>query len=361
MPQFRYRLIWATATISGAFFILLQATLLWAALIYDNDNDCDADGADLHNFITRQGGNPFADLSVFASHFGTLAPDCDLIGIGTPIDGFPDWHERTLMVYTNLARMAPTAYRDTFMTDFTFPPEGILNDGFPAVPPLYSAHPMNRSARSHAADMALNCQTLQHDSCDGIPWYERIRFFYPQASAIGENVAYTSNVSRPMPWYIVSMFLCDSVAGACAGDEQPFHVTGHRRNIMSAGFSEIGCGCAEGASAYWAQDFNGVDLPLQPPVAAGSHAMVDACTTTFYLNYYDETGASPQEIQVVLDNQLYSMNLGWGVAGAGTYQFAFPEANECRAYYFHVTNAAGYRLSGKRILPHLWRGGLWAG
>lgn len=331
------------AAFGSIFVLILLATLLWAALPYDDEGDCDVDGVDLHRFIISQGDDFTANLLTFVGLFGTLETDCNRIGIGTPIDGYPDWHERTLMVFTNLARMAPAAYRDSFMTDFNFPPEGILNEGFPAVSPLYSAHELNQSARFHALDMALNCQTLQHDSCDGTPWYERIRAFYPEAGFIGENVAYTGNISTLMPWYIVSLFLCDPVGGVCAGDDEPFSVIGHRENIMSAGFSEIGCGYGQGADAYWVQDFNGVELPPQPPVAAASHAMIDAGTTTFYLNYFDETGASPQEIRVILEGDTHPMNLGWGVAGAGTYQVALPTADRCRAYYFHVTDAGGHR------------------
>lgn len=332
-----------TTLVSGLLLLCLLTTPLLAALPHDVNGDCDVDGADLHRFIADSGADIAARLSGFAGVFGALDGDCSRIGTGTPVDGYPDWHERTLMVFTNLARMAPAAYRDTFMTGFSMPPEGILNEDFPAVPPLYSAHGLNRSARAHALDMALNCQTLQHDSCDGTPWYERIRSFYPEAGAIGENVAYTSNISTPMPWYIVSLFLCDAVNGVCATDDQPFHIIGHRVNIMSAGFTEIGCGQGSGTNAYWVQDFNGVDLPPQPPVAAASHASVEAGTTTFHLNYYDETGAPPEEIQLLLDDQPHSMNLGWGLAGAGTYQLALPAADGCRAYYFHVTDSDGHR------------------
>jgi hypothetical protein len=331
------------AAVGGVLILILQATLLWAALPYDIEGDCDVDGVDLHYFIFTQGNDLAANLPTFAGLIGAHESDCDRIGIGTPIDGHPDWHERTLMVFTNLARMAPADYRDSFMSGFTLPPEGILNEGFPAVPPLYGAHELNQSARFHALDMALNCQTLQHNSCDGTLWYERIYAFYPEAGYIGENVAYTGNVATPMPWFIVSLFLCEPVMGVCAEDDEPSSVIGHRENIMSAGFSEIGCGYGQEADAYWVQDFNGVELPPQPPVAAASHALADAGTTTFYLNYYDETGLPPQEIQVILDGDIHSMNLGWGAPGAGTYQLAWPTVDGCRAYYFHVTDASGHR------------------
>jgi hypothetical protein len=114
----------------------------------------------------------------------------------------------------------------------TFPPEGILNDGFPAVAPLYSNHALNQAARYHAADMASDCG-LQHDSCDGTSFSDRIHSFYPAVRYIGENIAYNSVSGAEMPWYIVSLFLCDApFGGVCAADDQPFSVIGHRMNSM---------------------------------------------------------------------------------------------------------------------------------
>lgn len=352
--QLLKRAVWGCAVL-----LLLQATFLWAASPYDNEGDCDVDGADLYHFFSSQGNDSVSELPAFASFFGTFESACGRIGIGSPIDGYPDWHERTLMVFTNMARMAPVAYRNRFMSDFDMPPEGILNDSFPAVAPLYSAHNLNRSARAHALDMALNCRNLQHDSCDGTPWDERIHSFYPAAGAIGENVAYTSYTDPSRPWYIVNLFLCDAVDGVCATDDQPFYIIGHRANIMSASFTELGCGSAEGGSAYWVQDFNGVELPPQPPVAAGSHAMLEAGRTSFLLNYYDEAGLAPPEVTVVVDDQHHAMALGLGEDSAGTYQVEVPRSDGCRAYYFLVTDAGGnrYRYPGDGLFHTFGEGG----
>ncbi len=353
------RLKRAVLIIFCAGLIVFQANNLWATPLYDDDQDCDIDGVDLYNLINDHGGNLAAVLPVFGDQFGTVASDCDAIGIGTPIDGYPNWQERTLMVFTNMVRMAPTEYRDTYMTAYTFPPGGILNDGFPAVAPLYSAHALNQAARYHAVDMAFTCDTLQHNSCDGTLWSERIRSFYPQAGAIGENVAYTSNNSGATPWRIVNLLLCDAVGDICAADDQPFGVIGHRVNIMSDGFTETGSGFAMGSGAYWVQDFNGVQLPPQPPIAAGSHASIDAGVITFYLNYYDGAGSAPLEIMVVLDGQPHSLELGLGTAGAGTYRATPPSTARCRAYYFLATDGDGnrYRYPGTGVFNTYGEGG----
>lgn len=207
--------------------------------------------------------------------------------------------------------------------------------------------------------MAFNCGTLQHDSCDGTLWSERIRSFYPQAGAIGENIAYTSNNSGATPWRIVNLLLCDAVGDTCAADDQPFVVIGHRVNIMFDGYTEMGSGFAIGTGAYWVQDFNGVQLPPQPPVAAASHAMVDAGAITFYLNYYDDVGSAPLEVMVVLDGQPQVLELGLGAAGAGTYQAILPSTDGCRDYYFLVTDGTGkrYRYPGAGVFNTYGEGG----
>jgi hypothetical protein len=333
----------------GALLILSQAGSLGAATVYDRDGDGDSDGFDLYRLISDTGVDLGVDLPDFAYRFGLVDSAGDTIGIGTPIDGYPNWQERTLLVFTNMARMAPTEYRDRFMTAYAMPPGGILNQGFPPVAPLSGAHPLNLSARYHAADMAFNCNHLQHDSCDGTPWYERIRSFYPQASSLGENVAYLGGTGTDRPWVVVNLFLCDEYNGTCAADDQPFAVIGHRVNLMSDGYTEMGSGFALGSRRYWVQDFNGGPLSAQPPVAAGSHAMVDSGETTFYLNYYDEDGSAPQNLSVIVDGQSHALALGSGDPEAGTYETMLPGADGCRSYYFLATDAAGnrYRYPGE--------------
>ena len=325
--------------------VIWQATASGDVLPFDDNGDCDVDGLDLYRLISGHSGDFNDLLAGFGLQFGACEPSCDAIGIGTPIDGYPEWHERTLMVFTNMARMAPGEYRDIYMTAFTFPTEGILNDRFPSVPPLYFNHALNQSARYHAEDMAYHCQTLQHDSCDGTSFSDRIRSFYPTAGYIGENIAYNSASGTKMPWRIVSLFLCDPVNDICAADDQPFMVNGHRVNIMNSNFDEIGSGFAIGTLAYWVQDFNGVQLAAQPPVAAASHAIMDPDQIAFFLNYYDETGAAPIDVRLVLDGQPYSLALGTGVSAAGTYELSLPVSTQCRKYYFLVTDGEGKPIS----------------
>ena len=133
MQYIDYALKRAVITILCIGFLSIQATCLCATLLYDDDQDCDVDGVDLYQLISHYNDDFMTVLPTFGITFGLVEPFCDTVGVGTPIDGYPNWHERTLMVFTNMVRMAPIQYRDTYMTTYIFPPDGILNDGFPPV------------------------------------------------------------------------------------------------------------------------------------------------------------------------------------------------------------------------------------
>ncbi len=93
----------------GCFMVLLivlNVALSWAGLTYDSDGDCDVDGVDLSLLLSV--GSP--SLSGIALEFGAVEKCCEYIGVGSPIDGYPNWQERTMIVFTNMVRMAPIEY-----------------------------------------------------------------------------------------------------------------------------------------------------------------------------------------------------------------------------------------------------------
>lgn len=306
--------------------ILLNSTFVWADLSFDQDNDCDVDGVDLFILIAASGNN----LQEFADEFGTIDACCSFNDVGTPVDGYPNWQERTMIVFTNMVRMAPIEYRDTYMSDY-YPPAGGILGLYPAVVPLYWNYELNQAARFHAEDMALNCG-LQHISCDGTEWYDRIRNFYPYSGALGENIAY----GPAMPWETVNLFLCDGNGSVCAIDHDG--QDGHRRNIMQSAFKEIGTGYAQ---RYWVQDFGGRNPEVQPPVVSASHAFLENGLTSFLLNYFDSSAAAPQEIMLVLDDVQYALDLDTGTGATGSYRVDVDSVSGCRSYYFLVKAADG--------------------
>ena len=318
---------------------------VWADFNYDLDEDCDVDGLDLSILISDYSADLEEILSVFSSEFGGIGSCCEPVEIGDPINGYPNWHERVMLVFTNMVRMAPQEYRDEYMTSFTFPNGGILNS-YPPVPPLHWNYGLNQASRHHASDMAYNCGRLQHDSCDGTPWHERILSFYPHYYSLGENIAW----GFPTPWSVINGFLCDQQGSSCAPDKSD--LDGHRANIMKAFFKEIGTGYVHKLPSineiYWVQDFGGRSFGQQPPVIAASHAFPHESVTSFFLNYYDQSGNAPQEIQLILDGSKYQLYLDMGTATAGTYRADFARASDCRSYYFLVTDGNGicYRYPG---------------
>ena len=55
---------------------------------------------------------------------------------GVPVSGYPNWHERTVLVLTNIVRMAPIDYRDSYMADWPAGTGGILQS-YSSVDPIY--------------------------------------------------------------------------------------------------------------------------------------------------------------------------------------------------------------------------------
>ena len=320
------------------FLLCMGSAMGWAGLEFDTDGDCDVDGVNIHAFLSDGTFSMTEDLSGLASELGTVEPCCDAPGSGDPIDGYPKWQERTLMVFVNMVRMAPREYRDKYMADWqvSMPDDGILNaDRFPAVHPLYWNLGLNQAARYHAEDMAFNCQTLQHASCDGTSTWDRIARYYSYTGWRGENVADGYSAPRDT----VNQFLCDRVGSTCAADGSADD--GHRDNIMNGLFKEMGGGHAKGNYHYWVQDFGGRTPDGFPPIVSAAHDFVTSNVTSFFLNYYAPQNGAPEEVRVVVDGAEYLLALDSGQAEAGTYRKDLTTASGCRSYYFMVKTGCG--------------------
>ena len=256
---------------------------------------------------------------------------------GAPVQGMPSLLERRVIVYTNALRMAPQQYRDRYMAGFQPSPSGILKS-YSEVEPLYYERQLNESARFHAQDMAGN-GCFQHDSCDGTPWAQRLRSFYPEASMVGENVA----AGYPKAQDMVNGLVCDESGGQCAADRSS--QAGHRSNMMEARLTQIGTGYVYDAGSewrhYWVQDFVSNTPADKAPIVAACHDLITSGKTSFLLNYRDESNQPPASIQVVVNDVAYTMNLDIGSAAAGTYRLDLSAAQTCRRYYFVAVTASG--------------------
>ncbi len=260
---------------------------------------------------------------------------------GVPTAGFPNWQERATLVLTNACRIAPSQYRTTYLPTAT----GILQSSvYPAVAPVQWNLGLSQSSRFHSFEMAntSGC-TFAHNSCDGTLWNVRITAYYPTYSALGENIA----AGYADPLTVVNGWLLDNVGSTPAADNSGSD--GHRRNIMSSSFTQLGCGYATGSNTYgryWTQDFA---RPLSgtgtvcSPIAAGSHLVQSASAggVAFLANFYDAANLAPQSVSVVVNGATIPMTVHLGAAARGTYRATSALTGACRSYHFEARDSAG--------------------
>ena len=125
--------------------------------------------------------------------------------------------------------------------------------------PLHWDNPLHEAARNHSEDMAAN-NYFSHTSLDGRTFVDRIEDAGYPWSAAGENIA----AGYSTPQAVVTAWM---------------NSAGHRQNILSSAYCDLGVGYAYNRSStydhYWTQDFGrrmGVtvcpDLANQPPSAS---------------------------------------------------------------------------------------------
>lgn len=255
---------------------------------------------------------------------------------GVPVSGFPNWQERAMLVVTNACRMAPQQFRNAYLPTV---PQILQPTLYPAVAPLQWRYELNETARAHSIDLGntSGCP-FQHNSCDGTPWGNRIFAHY--SGTIGENIA--AGFYNPLTTVIG--LLADPYLGAPAPDFSGYD--GHRRNIMYAGYTELGTGYATGPNQYlryWTQDFgHPATLPaVCSLIAAGSHIFDPETAVNFLANYYDPDNRTPQSALVIVDGSAFQMTAYLGSRGQGTYRYTLAAGTTCRAYHFEFRDSAG--------------------
>lgn len=238
-------------------------------------------------------------------------------GYGVPEGDLPSLAERQVVLWTNAARVAPDAFVDDYSAggcstaDFS-------EDELTPKDPLYVDLMLTDAARFHSEDMAEN-GCFQHESCDGTDTWTRILDFYTDAAgAMGENIAMGGPSAR---FSVLSMWMCSH--------------DGHRANIMSGDFNEMGAGVS---GSYMTQDFAGGELKEGSPplrMAADDEGV-------WYADWGD--AAAPAELVLVRDGIETTMELTWGEPERGIYAVAeFDEDPEdpCHASWVRWTTAGG--------------------
>ena len=263
--------------------------------------------------------------------------DFSFAGYGDKTNGLPNWQERAILVLTNACRMSPMQYRDAYVGAYTI----LLPENYPAVRPLYWNLALNTSARFHAIQMADTCG-MTHNSCNGESFLTRIQKYYTKSSTVGEDIAtgYATPQATMKQWIMDATNNIPAVDLSMCGTAR---CDGHRANIMSKGYREMGTGYDSGAIQYkyfWCQDFGGGKAEFNNPIVSGVHVFLDAGKTTFMANFFDSIG-KPQEASVYVDNQKTAMTLLMCADSAGTYSVALTKGSACRYYYFSFTDSKG--------------------
>jgi len=273
--------------------------------------------------------------------------------LGEPSNGFPDWNERVVLVWTNRARCDPQA-------DLASCTACAERACYSPVPPLNWDYNLNRSARFHSANLALGGCGLQHDSpctlvatisdlydpfagcTNGAPscacvagtlscgsvgtsWSTRISYFGTGAAA--ENIArgYTDPVNTFYLW------LYESDSNPACGWRMS---NGHRANILG-GSSLLGVGFY---SSTYTQDFGRGTVPTG--IVSGVHYPQSGTNLAFRASWYNAAG--PLTARVSIEGACYPLALERGSATNGTYLATVnPVPGGCSRYVFHFTDANG--------------------
>ena len=240
-----------------------------------------------------------------------------LAGYGDARDGLPSIEERELQVWTNAARMDPSAFQDVLRCwgDFSSSEKR-------SITPLAYSRPLNEAARFHADDMlgadpgGRSGAALSHSSTDGTPMERRVSRYY-EGFYIGENVAW----NYPDPYGVVVGWLCSP---------------GHRANMLEPGYSEFGGGVALN---YWVQNFGDSGRPIRV-LNMGAHSPAQPGSEVELLVdvYADQV---PDGVYAVVDGVRAPMDLSVGRGSAGVYSTTLATDGTCHLYWFEADVAGG--------------------
>jgi len=166
---------------------------------------------------------------------------------------YPNYEERYILYEMNLYRLAPQLVKN----EDSNPDFSNCKDWgycFKPVKPLYWNLALSRAARYHSDDMIRN-DCFEHNDCDGGNIWDRIQRYYT-SSMLGENIATGSDYKS-----VTKNFINEKGA--------PPGTTGHRENIFSSDFNEVGIGYLTRGNVkiYTTQDFGASAIPHIIPVA----------------------------------------------------------------------------------------------
>lgn len=257
-------------------------------------------------------------MSGLALWLGALLCSEAAAGYGDPQGGYPSRSERWLHLWTNAARVAPEEFESEYRAggcrfdDFS-------QDEQTAKDPLYLDYGLAEAARYHSEDMAEN-GCFQHESCDGTDTWDRIARYYSEGGAMGENIAMGGVDGK---YAVLSMWMCST--------------SGHRANIMSGGFNELGVGDAtDGGNNYFTQDFAAGSLTEGAPAV---RMAADDGSGGFYADYAAD--GAPATMELVVDGQAAPMQRVHGTDRRGIWWAETSLSGDCQAWWIRYEDSAG--------------------
>jgi len=283
-------------------------------------------------------------------------------GVPGDVNVFPTYDERSLGVWTNVARIGFKWYRDTYLKpvvkDGTY---SKVFDGSDPNNPFDSTYPgfwnfnLNRAARAHCTDVATNATYYAagggHNDGNGTSFSTRLSRFLHWYSCAENYINRAPSSGLFRGFSSIAAFMCDGFHGlgselatlsSCATDSG----AGHRRNIMR-NCKQFGCGIDWVGSNYIVtQDCtnDAVKKYSGLHIAAASHVGDITNTSRFqYMATVLTEGITVSSVKVieVTSDEIIAINMDrlyQGKYGAVYASPSYDKLEQCRAYYFVLNN-----------------------
>lgn len=234
-----------------------------------------------------------------------------MAGYGDAVDGFPSPAERALHAWTNAMRMDPDAFASSYRCPIDGWPAG---DRIPKAP-LGLDLRLNQASRAHSEDMSARGY-FAHNSPEGQSPFDRMERAGYRFVMAGENI----QVGAPDARDAMLGWMCSA---------------GHRENIMTEGFVELGPGEAPGRmGSYWTQKFGTPPGDARVPVLAmGAH---EPRQGNVLLLANVGARSAPEAVYAVVEGTPIEMTVGSGVPERGTWRVTVERGSGCQAYWFEA-------------------------
>lgn len=274
--------------------------------------------------------------------------------VGVPVDGYPNYVERQLLLAINRGRAAPN--------DVAAGNAAACSEQKNATVPLMLDLAGSKAARFHSLHSTKNMGGLTHSSyctlrqdiaatnCDGAAACA----CEPGSECFSCTTLGGCGTSFSARTALFGFGANGEVGAAGYGDgfaavrgwitECPPQ-DGHRQILTGGDKDAIGLGHADGGSCWSSFQFGdtaflGVQTAVLPSGVHVPETGGAGTTFDFYVNYYSAAGGA-QDVSVVIDGECTPMSIELGEATNATYKLALEVGAGCHQYYFVARDSTG--------------------